>query len=160
MSWEPLFKAIGLCFLSVIIEAISYNNSGKQWFENLKQPKYSFSLSTWYVVGAVYYILFGIIAYRQFRTGADISSLSIILLISVMLCNGLSNFAAFRYRSLKWYYLLVYPFAVLLLSLIIILLERDIISAILASIYFLWLIYDLYYLYYLWKLNSTKMNLD
>ena len=154
MDWPALYKTLGLCLVSIVIEAVSYTKSGKLWFEQLNQPRYSFSLKVWYFVGAAYYILFGIIAYRQFRNTADIVSAPIILLIIIMLLNGLGNFIIFKYRSVKWFYLVIYPFGLLLLALIIVLSQHDLLSAGLASIYFLWLIYDLYYGYHLWKLNG------
>lgn len=155
MIWSALFKAVGLCLVSIVIEAISATKDGKKWFDNLKRPKYSFSLSMWYIVGSLYYIIFGIVAYRQFAKEKDFYSTSIILLTAVMIINGLSNFVIFKYRSIKWFYLIIYPFAVILLALIAVLWKDDKISAGLASLYFLWLFYDLYYTYNMWKLNKS-----
>ena len=154
MDWMAFLKTIGLCMVSVLIEAVSATKKGRLWFNQLKRPKYSFSLRVWYFVGAVYYIIFGIIAYRQFSRNVNIFSTSIILLASVMILNGLGNFIILKYQSLKWFYLVIYPFGLLLLTLIIVLTGSDKLSALLASIYFLWLIYDLYYGYSIWKLNS------
>ncbi|HET9744251.1 MAG TPA: tryptophan-rich sensory protein [Chitinophagaceae bacterium] len=154
MEWPALLKTIALCLISIFVEALSATKEGRLWFEQLKRPKYSFSLRIWYFVGAVNYVIFGIIAYRQFSASSGIFSTGIILLVLVMLINGLSNFIIFKYHSLKWFYLIVYPFGFLLLALITILFPNDKLSAALAFIYFLWLIYDLYYGYNLWKLNS------
>lgn len=154
MDWTALLKTIGLCLISILIEAISATKEGKLWFDKLKRPKYSFSLRIWYFVGAAYYIIFGIVAYRQFSSNLDIFSTPIILLALVMILNGLGNFIIFKYHSIKWFYLVIYPFGLLLLTLIIVLIPYDKLSAVLASIYFLWLIYDFYYGYHLWKLNS------
>lgn len=154
MDWPALYKTLALCLISILIEAASYTKSGKTWFEQLRQPRYSISLKVWYFVGAVYYLLFGIVSYRQFRDHGSVISASIILLFLVMLLNGLGNFIIFKYRSVKWFYLVIYPFGLILLSLIIVLLQHDIISAVLASLYFVWLIYDLYYGYWVWKLNE------
>src|SRR5687768_2376509 len=129
MDWPALYKTLGLCLLSILIEAASYTKSGKTWFEQLRQPHYSISLKVWYFVGAIYYLLFGIIAYRQFRDQANLFSAPIILLTLVMLLNGLGNFVIFKYRSIKWFYLVIYPFGLILLTLIIVLFRTDIISA-------------------------------
>lgn len=154
MNWIALYKTIGLCLVSIIIEAISATKDGVKWFGDLKRPKYSFSLRVWYVVGAIYYILFGIATYRQFAIGKSFLSTPILLLTFVMILNGLGNFVIFKYRSLKWFYLIIYPFAIILLTLVIILWEDDKISAGLVSLYLLWLVYDLYYGYNIWKLNQ------
>jgi tryptophan-rich sensory protein len=154
MIWSALIKTILVCLVSIIIEAFSATKEGKKWFESLKRPKYSFSLSVWYVVGAFYYIVFGIVAYRQFSMERSFLSTSIILLAVVMLLNGFSNFIIFKFRSIKWFYRAIYPFGFVLLALIIVLWKEDKISAGLISLYFLWLFYDLYYGYNMWKLNE------
>ncbi len=154
MDWTAFLKTIGLCLISILIEAVSATKQGRVWFNQLKRPRYSFSMQVWYFVGAAYYIIFGIIAYRQFSSSSTNFSTSIILLALVMIINGLGNFIIFKYQSLKWFYLVIYPFSFLLLALIIVLIPNDKLSAVLASTYFLWLIYDLYYGYHLWKLNS------
>ena len=125
MDWIALLKTVGLCLISILIEAISATKAGKLWFEKLKRPKYSFSLRIWYFVGAAYYIIFGIIAYRQFSINLNTFSTPIILLALVMILNGLGNFIIFKYRSLKWFYLLVYPFGFLLIGLILTLYKSD-----------------------------------
>ena len=157
MLWAAILKTFALCGISIIIEAISATKEGKQWFDGLKRPKFSFSLKVWYFVGAIYYLVFGTVAYRQFARGTTFFSASIVLLTVMMLINGLSNFIAFKYRSLKWFYLIIYPFAVLLLALIITLWKNnDKPSAVLASSYLLWLLYDVYWAYNMWKLNGEK----
>ena len=156
MIWMALYKTIGLCLVSIIIEAISATKEGMKWFGNLKRPKYSFPLKIWYVVGSIYYILFGIATYRQFAHGKSFSAVSILLLTFVMIVNGLSNFVLFKYRSLKWFYLIIYPFTLILLTLVIVLWKDDQISAGLVFLYLLWLGYDLYYGYNTWKLNTIN----
>lgn len=155
MDWTALYKTIGLCLVSILIEAASYTKEGKRWFQVLNKPQYSFSISVWYFVGAVYYILFGIIAYRLFKDASD-RSVQISLLVIIMVLNGVGNFILFKYRSTKWFYLVIYPFGLILLTFIILLFPNDITSTALSSIYFVWLIYDLYYAYWLWKLNDKK----
>lgn len=154
MDWIALFKTVGLCLISIIIEAVSVNNEGKKWFENLRQPKYSFSFSFWYIVGGLYYIIIGFIAFRQFHSAQDIFTFPIILLTLIMVMNGLTNFIIFKFRSLKIFYLVLYPFIALFIGLIIVLIETDKISVALAGMYLAWLIYDLYYFRNLWRLND------
>lgn len=155
MDWSALVKTLILCAISIIIETISATRVSRQWFEKLRQPKFSPSMKAWYFIGAIYYILFSIVGYRQFATGAMFSSTSIILLAIMMVINGVSNFVIFKYHSLKWFYLVIYPFAMLLSSLIVVLWRNsDYISVALSSLYFAWLFFDLYWAYNLWKLNE------
>ena len=158
MDWISLLKTAGLCSISIIIEALSATKSGKAWFENLKQPKRSFSFSFWYVVGGIYYIICGIIAYRQFQSSKDIFTLPIILLSLLMVLNGLTNFILFKFRSLNLFYLVLYPNIVLFIWLIIVLFQTDKLSAGLASIYLGWLVYDLYYFFHLYRLNKNNVQ--
>ena len=152
---ESLIKTICFCLVFIILEAISATKAGRVWFESLRRPRFSFGLSIWYIVGGAYYIIFGTIAYRLFAGGFSLFSIPFLLLFVVMLINGLSNFILFRNRSLRWFYLIIYPFAFILLSMIFTLYGLDRLAAGLACLYFLWLIYDLYYMHNLWKLNKT-----
>lgn len=147
-------KTVTLCLISIIIEAISATKEEKKWFENLRQPKYSFSFSFWYIIGGFYYIICGIIAYRQFHASTITFSLPIIILILIMIFNGLTNFILFRFRSLKVFYWVLYPFIALFFSLLIVLLPVDKLAVGLGSFYLIWLIYDLYYFLNLWRLNK------
>ena len=66
MNYFALLMAVGLCLVSVLFEALGTSKQGKAWFEHLHQPKYSFSFWVWYIIGGLYYIICGIIAYRIF----------------------------------------------------------------------------------------------
>lgn len=160
MDWIALLKTLGLCLISIIIELISYSKEGTTWFKNLRQPKYSFPFSIWFVVGGLYYIICGIIAYRQFINSTEIFTLPIILLTVMMVINGLSNFILFKFRSLKWFAWVSLPFTCVLIWLIITLFQADKISAALAGIYLLWLGYDFYYFIELLKLNKQADTIE
>jgi tryptophan-rich sensory protein len=155
MNWAALFKTFLLCLISMVVEGISSTKDGRQWFESLKQPKNSPSFSIWYVIGGLYYIICGIIAYRQFAATNTIFTVPIILLSVIMLINGLTNLLLLRFKSLKSFYWALYPFTAFVASLFIILWRQDIVSAGLAFIYLGWLVYDIQYFYNLWQLNAV-----
>ena len=144
MNWTALYLTLGLCLVSIIIEAVSFTKEGKRWFEQLQQPKFSIPLSVWYVVGGLYYLICGTIAYRQFDHSSNTFSLPVILLVTIMLINVLSNFVLFKWRSLKLFFLALFPFIILFTWLCLILFQTDKTSFWLAGIYLLWLIYDVY----------------
>lgn len=156
MDWTALFKTLGLCIISIVIEAVSATKDGKSWFESLKQPRVSFPFSVWYLVGGLYYIICGVIAYRTFHTSETIFSLPIILLALIMLTNGLTNFVLFKLQSLKLFYWVLYPFLLLFISLMVVLFPNDRISFGLAGLYLLWLFYDLFYFRALWRANESE----
>jgi tryptophan-rich sensory protein len=154
MDWTALLKTIGLCLISIAIEAASATKDGKTWFEHLNQPKVSFPFSVWYLVGGLYYLICGVIAYRTFHTSDTLFSPPIILLTLMMLMNGFTNFILFKLQSLKLFYWALYPFFLLFMSLMVVLFPNDKLSFWLASLYLLWLCYDLYYFRALWKSNE------
>ena len=156
MDWIALLKTIGLCLISIVIEAASATKDGKKWFENLNQPRYSFPFSVWYLVGGLYYLICGVIAYRIFHASSTVFSLPIILLALMMVVNGLTNFVLFKLKSLKQFYWSLYLFILLLISLMVTLFPDDQISFWLAGLYLLWLWYDLYYFRTLWKINEHE----
>ena len=160
MDWIALFKTIGLCLISILIEGASATKAGKTWFENLKQPQVSLPFSVWYLVGGLYYIICGVIAYRTFHASDNVFSLPIILLTLMMLLNGFTNFILFKLQSLKLFYWVLYPFTLLFMSLMVVLLPRDKISFWLAGVYLLWLCYDLYYFRTLWKTNEHENRVE
>lgn len=155
MDYLTLIKTLVLCLMSIVIEIFSVTKNGKEWFENLKQPKFSFSFKVWYFIGGLYYIICGTIAYRQFQNSQEIFSGPVILLVLIMITNGLTNFILFKYRSLKWFYLVLYPFTGLFLSLVLFLVGCDNFSMTLSAAYLIWLVYDVFYFKNLWKLNPA-----
>ena len=154
MDWIALLKTVALGLISIVIEGASATKDGKTWFENLKQPRYSFPFSVWYLVGGLYYLICGVIAYRIFHTSSTVFSLPIVLLALMMLVNGLTNFVLFKLKSPRMFYWSLYPFLLLLIGLMVIRFPDDKISFWLASLYLLWLCYDLYYFRTLWKINE------
>jgi len=158
MDWTALLKTIGLCLISIVIESVSATKDGKKWFENLRQPQHSFPFSVWYLVGGLYYMICGVIAYRTFHTSDTVFSLPIILLTLVMLINGLTNFILFKLQSLRMFYWTLYPFLLLFVGLMVRLYPNDKISFWLAGLYLLWLCYDLYYFRTLWKTNERDIG--
>jgi tryptophan-rich sensory protein len=156
MNWTAFWNTFALCLISIVIEALSTNKSSKQWFEKLQQPKYAFSFSFWYVVGGLYYLIIATLLYRLFDLSASWLSAEIIILCKILLANSLMNFVLFKYRSLKIFYYLLFPFGVLFFLLVFLLKDTDTFSTALACVYLLWLCYDLYYFRNLWKLNAVK----
>ena len=153
-----MLKTAVLCSISIIIESAASSKPGIEWFKNLRQPKYSLPFSAWYIVGVFYYLICGIIAYRQFHNSEDILTLPVILLALIMVINGLSNLILFKHRSLKMFFRTLYPFIALFMVLIVVLFQNDRLSVGFACIYLLWLCYDIYYFQKLLQLNESGIN--
>jgi len=157
MDYQAFTIAIVICIVSVIFEALGASKAGKQWFESLQQPKLSFPFWVWYIIGGLYYLMCGIIAYRIFvRHEHQNFLLAFILLVAMMFINGVTNFILFKWRSIRAFYFSIYPFSIITICLFIILLKVDVTSAWVLFPYIIWLIYDIYYFHFLWKLNHAK----
>lgn len=90
MEYTALVTAVGICLLSVVFEALGTSKAGKEWFENLRQPKLSFPFWVWYIIGGLYYVISGVVAYRIFITREHPNFPVVFsLLIVMMFINGL-----------------------------------------------------------------------
>ncbi len=159
MNYSALSMAIGLCLISGVFEAFGASKKGKAWFENLRQPRFSFPFWVWYFIGGFYYVICGIVAYRIFlHSNKHDFKLSITLLIIMMFINGLTNYFLFKLRSLRTFYFAIYPFSVVTITLFVVLLDFDSISGWVLFPYLLWLIYDIYYFHFIWKLNQESIS--
>lgn len=151
MDGRALLVALALCLVAAAVEGLTASGSGRRWFARLQQPAGALPLSLWYVVGGLYHLLFGIVAYRVLsRPSAPLWV--VVLLAAAMLANSLANGPLLRYRSLTWLARTLVPFLALIV-LLVVLLEVDTVSAALLAIYAAWLGYDLYYFRALGKLN-------
>lgn len=159
MDLAALLKTIILSLIAVIIESFSATEEDKRWFRNLQQPKHSFPFIFWYVVGGFYYMICGIIAYREFYNATEIFILPIILLALIMILNSLANFILFKFRSLKAFYWFLVLLTLLFIGLISTLYQTDKMSAWFAGMYLLWLCYDIYYFRQLWRINECKTTM-
>ncbi len=157
MNYSALIQTLLFCLIFILIEAFSFSKDGKEWFQSLKQPRFAIPLNMWYLVGGLYYLICGTIAYRLFQNKeSNEFYLTLILLILMMLGNALPNLFLFKQKSLKKFYLSGIPFSLILAALYFQLLRVDNFSSWVLFPYFIWLIYDFYYFHNLMKLNKDN----
>jgi translocator protein len=152
----PLLAAVALPVLFAVFGTILVGGSGLEWYEQLKKPGFVVPLGIFYLVGALYYVLFAIVLYRVLsRVGeARGRAISLGLALGVMLLNELWNYAFFGLRSTLAGFLGMAVFVALLTALVAVLLRYERFSAVLVVPYYLWvLLYDLAWTYELWRLN-------
>lgn len=143
--------ALGICLVSSIIAGVSANKQGREWLEKLNKPKFPFTQKMMNILGFVYCVIFGIILYNLFVSK---NIVAIVLTVSFMLINSLAAFTLFRKRNLKLFFAISLIEPILLIVLVYILFPTNLILAILAIAYLIWLIYDFTYFYFLMKLNK------
>ncbi len=157
MNYAILIQTLLFCVIFIIIEAFTASKKGKEWFESLNQPRFALPFPVWYIIGGLYYVICGTIAYRLFlNKDSSYFKLTLMLLILMMLGNALPNLFLFKQKSLKKFYLSGIPFAIILGALYFQLLRVDVFSSWVLFPYFIWLVYDFYYFHNLMKLNNDK----
>lgn len=156
MDIPALLFTLLLCLASVALEILILSPAGKKWFESLVQPRGSLSLTAWYVAGGIYYVLFGIICYRQVKLHGSLLHPQLFLIVLLLLLNGLGNLFLFRHRSLPRFFFFLIIFLALQSWLCVLLYPQDPLAFGLALAYLGWLIYDLYYFGRLWKQNKNR----
>jgi tryptophan-rich sensory protein len=152
----PLLAAVALPVLFAVFGTILVGRSGLEWYEQLKKPGFVVPLGIFYLVGALYYVLFAIVLYRVLSRVGDARGrvISLGLALGVMLLNELWNYAFFGLRSTLAGFLGMAVFVALLTALVAVLLRYERFSAVLLVPYYLWvLLYDLAWTYQLWRLN-------
>jgi translocator protein len=152
----PLLAAVALPVLFAVFGTILVGGSGLEWYEQLKEPGFVVPLGIFYLVGALYYVLFAIVLYRVLSLVGDARgrAISLGLALGVMLLNELWNYAFFGLRSTLAGFLGMAVFVALLTALVAVLLRYERFSAVLVVPYYLWvMLYDLAWTYQLWRLN-------
>ena len=112
-------------------------------------------LGIFYLVGALYYVLFAVVVYRILVRIDDPQgrTLSLGLTVGVMLLNELWNFGFFGLRSTLAGFLGILVFLALLTALAAALRRYEGFSAVLLVPYYAWVWYDVAWTYQLWRLN-------
>ena len=152
----PLLAAVALPVLFAVFGTVLVGGSGLEWYEGLEKPGFLVPLGIFYLVGALYYVLFAIVLYRVLSRVGDARerAISLGLALGVMLLNELWNYAFFGLHSTLAGFLGMAVFVALLTALVAVLLMYERFSEVLVVPYYLWvLLYDLAWTYQLWRLN-------
>jgi translocator protein len=151
----PLLAAVVLPVLFAVFGTVLVGGTGLEWYEGLEKPGFLVPLGIFYLVGALYYVLFALVLYRVLSRVGDTRGrvISLGLTVGVMLFNELWNYAFFGLRSTLAGFLGIVVFLVLLTALVAALLRCERFSAVLLVPYYLWVLYDLAWTYELWRLN-------
>ena len=151
----PLLAAVVLPVLFAVFGTVLVGGSGLEWYEGLEKPGFLVPLGIFYLVGALYSVLFALVLYRVLSRVGDTRGrvISLGLTVGVMLLNELWNYAFFGLRSTLAGFLGIVVFLMLLTALVAALLRYERFSAVLLVPYYLWVLYDLAWTYELWRLN-------
>jgi tryptophan-rich sensory protein len=152
---HPLVTAIVTCLATAVLGTLLVGDGLETWYPNLEKPAFLIPLWAFYIVGVLYYLLFGTVIFRILTQVEPIAIQRrlLSLTISIMLLNELWNFALFGWQSTLAGFLGTVLFVIPLLVLTFQLIRRERLSGILLVIYCGWVLYDLVWTYALWQLN-------
>jgi translocator protein len=153
---DPLVVAIAICVLFALFGGVLVGESLGNWYKALDKPWFLIPLWVFYIVGAVYYVLFATVLYRILTRVGDrrgrVTALA--LTISVLFLNELWNYGFFGLESTLVGFLGIVVFLIPLTALLPTLRRYERFSAGLVAVYWIWVLYNLAWTYELWRLNS------
>jgi benzodiazapine receptor len=153
----PLLVAIAICVLFALFGNALIGESLSNWYAELDKPWFLVPLWVFYIVGAVYYVLFATVLYRILVHVDDRRGRvrALALTVSVLFLNELWNYLFIGLESTLAGFLGIVVFLVPLSALVVALRKHEQFSAGLVAVYWIWVLYDLAWTYQLWRLNST-----
>lgn len=141
---------VGVVLAAAVLGNVFIGGDAQRWFRSLRWPRLLVPYPAFYAVGAVYYLLMGVVLYRALDRQ---DRLAVVLAVVVLALNEAWNLLLFGRRSLRGGFLGVLGFLVPLLVLQVVVLD-DAVAAVLVAIYVVWVAYDVVWLYQMWRLNS------
>ena len=155
---SALAVALGMCAAAAVIEGLCAGGSVKARFAELRQPALSAPLWVWYIIGALYYLIFGFLIYRLLAGSGDhaLTLATLALVAAMMIGNALWNYVFFRARNLYVSHVVASLFPVLDIALFACLLYLDRLAALSLVPYLVYRAYAVWWGYGIWKLNAPE----
>ena len=147
--------SIGICLVMAVVEAVCAGNHVKRFFCGLTFPRYAAPLWVWSIIGAGYYVVFGIILFRLLRLpdASLVKTTALTLIVAMMLGNGLTNYVIFRARDLRASFVIGALFPVADLALFFLLIRLDSAAALSLVPYLIYRVYAVWWGYAIWRSN-------
>jgi tryptophan-rich sensory protein len=156
MHKHPVITSVLTCLAMAVLGTVLAGDGLETWYADLEKPAFLVPLWGFYVVGVLYYLLFGVVIYRiaAYIDEAAVRRRLLVLTVAVMLLNELWNFAFLGMQSTLAGFVGIVIFLVPLLILIVRLVPEDRIGGGLLVGYSVWVAYDIAWTYALWQLNA------
>ena len=153
---RALLASVTTCVLFALFGAALVGGSLGTWYGALDKPWFIVPLWVFYIVGAVYYVLFATVLYRILVHVEDRGgkAASLAMTICVLLLNELWNYGFFGLQSTLVGFLGIAVFLVPLTALLLALRKHERFSAGLVAAYWVWVLYDHAWTFALWRLNG------
>ena len=148
--------ALTICVAGVLLEMFCAGLGVKQRHEELKWPSFSPPLWAWYAIGAAYYIIVFVCAYRilQYWAPEPFRNAAFVLLVIVVVLNAVWNLLFFRAKNLKATFIFSLSYSVVAIACWYCLLQLDALAASIFAVYAVYLLYANIWGYRVWRINS------
>ena len=154
-GYAILFSVI-ICAVSAALEGACAGKNVKPFFATLKFPRYSAPLWVWSIIGGIYYLIFGFVAYRILSlAGSPLRNATLALVVLMMVANALSNYVIFRAKDLWRSFLIGCAAPMFDIALLICLIQLDALAAWSLVPYLIYRVYGVWWGYEVWKLNRA-----
>lgn len=93
---SPVVVALLICVVAAILEGAMLGRGVRARFVELRLPRYSPSLTAWFVIGGAYYVICFVVLYRiltsDLRNGSHTVAFTLLLFNHEDACRGYENF--------------------------------------------------------------------
>ena len=153
---RAVIVAVTACLLAALFETLCAGKGVRQRMASLRSPSCSIPFRGWIAIGGMYYAICFIVLTRLLLLPSPRPILAIGLLTCVMILNALWNAFFFRRRNLRGAFLLSFGYSAIAAALLVVLLKRDVISALWFVPYVVYLLYANAWGYQIWQLNRRS----
>jgi tryptophan-rich sensory protein len=150
-----LAAALLICAGGAALEGLAAGRNPRAYLSTLVLPRGSPSFGGWIAIGIGYYAICATLLYRVLAGGLDSGAAraALTLLILLMTTNAFWNYLFFRGRNPRAGYLVFFPYAVIAISLVMVLLLTDQVGARIFLPYLGYMVYALWWGRRVWQLN-------
>lgn len=159
MDLGPTIIAFAICVAGAVLEGALAGRGVRARFAELRQPPFSPSLTVWFLIGGVYYVICFVLLYRLLGSALPSAThkAAFVLLLVLMAANALWGFLFFRRRDLRLSFLAFLPYGLVGIALALVLVVIDPTSALVLIPYLFYLGYAAWWSRRLWILNRPEV---
>ena len=155
---KAAWLSVAICLVAALVEGLCAGRQVRPFFDEVRLPPHSPPLWLWSLIGAAYYLIFGLVLYRLLShvAASGLTRLALALIGSMMLGNGLSNLVIFRARNLRLSGMIGDAYALLDILLVLVVARIDAVAAWALTPYLAYRVYAVWWGHVLAELNPSS----
>ena len=142
-----------VCAASVAAESVLAGGKPNEILRSLRQPRWALDPWAWYLVGLAYYTACFLALYRAGLRGSVLNGQVFWLLVTTMSLNASWNWLFFRRLDFRASFYFFFPYAAVVVWLVITLFKQDRLVAGVFAAYALYIPYATVWAFRVWRLN-------